>query len=144
MLNIRDFGTLIFILKMCDDIEVYKEDMKIIDILNSRMGLNAVLMNIMQIGEYTKKLSYEFTNLDKEYWKNIAGLRDRIAHDYGGVNLEIIEIVLRDKIDELIEKIFKILKNNRDNLEIREFLFEKTFLENFNSKKLYFYYDKEF
>jgi len=136
MFDLKDFGNLIFILKMCDDIEVYKEEMKIIDILDSRMGLNAVLMNIMQIGEYTKKLSIEFRSLDREYWKSIAGLRDRIAHDYGGVDLEIIEVVLREKIDELIDKIFDILRDNKNSLEIKEFLFDKTFLENFNSKKI--------
>ena len=80
----KDIGFVFAILKMCDDIEVYKSQHKNVqDILNQRMGLNACLMNISQIGEYTGKLSKEFKRqFDKIEWQKIKDLRNVIVHDY--------------------------------------------------------------
>lgn len=107
----KDIGFLFAILKMCDDIETYKRDYKDIrNILNERIGLNACLMNITQIGEYSGKLSEEFT---KEFcnveWKKIKGLRNIIVHDYLGVDIEKIELILTNSIPELIKNILGII-----------------------------------
>ena len=107
----KDIGFLFAILKMCDDIETYKRDYKNIqNILNERIGLNACLMNITQIGEYSGKLSTEFT---KEFcnveWRKIKGLRNIIVHDYLGIDIEKIELILTNNIPELIKNISGII-----------------------------------
>ena len=38
-------------------------------------------------------------------WTAIYGLRNRIVHDYGSVNLDIIYSTLKDDIPELLEMI---------------------------------------
>ena len=113
----RDIGFLFAILKMCDDIESYKRDYKNVrNILNERIGLNACLMNITQIGEYSGKLSEEFT---KEFcnveWKKIKGLRNIIVHDYLGVDIEKIELILINSIPELIKNILGIITKLSDS-----------------------------
>ena len=112
-----DIGFLFAILKMCDDIESYKRDYNNIrNILNERIGLNACLMNITQIGEYSGKLSEDFT---KEFcnveWKKIKGLRNIIVHDYLGVDIEKIELILTNNIPELIKNILGIITKLADS-----------------------------
>lgn len=113
----KDIGFVFAILKMCDDIESYKKDYNNIrNILNERIGLNACLMNITQIGEYSGKLSEEFT---KEFcnvkWKKIKGLRNIIVHDYLGVDIEKIELILINNIPELIKNILGIITKLEDS-----------------------------
>jgi uncharacterized protein with HEPN domain len=56
---------------------------------------DAVIRNLEIIGEATKNLSVEFrTRYPDVPWKSMAGARDRLIHDYFGVNLDIVwEIV---------------------------------------------------
>jgi uncharacterized protein with HEPN domain len=122
----KDIGFLFAILKMCDDIESYKKDYNNLeDILNERIGLNACLMNITQIGEYSGKLSEEFT---KEFcdveWRKIKGLRNIIVHDYLGVDIEKIEKILENQIPELIKNILKIIDELVNSSRISKQLIE--------------------
>ena len=54
------------------------------------------------IGEATKKLPKKFTN---EYpdieWRGMAGLRDKLIHDYFGIDLELVWDVVENKLPQL-------------------------------------------
>lgn len=86
--------------------EQFSEDEKTID---------ATVFNISQIGELVKNISKETmeknTNIE---WNMIKGLRNRIVHDYEGINLKSIWFVLQNDVTELKENIQKIL-NEEDN-----------------------------
>ena len=120
----KDIGFLLAILKMCDDIEGYKSDNKLKKLLNSRIGLNACLMNITQIGEFSGKLSNEFTDeFSIIEWRKIKNLRNIIVHDYLGVDVEKIEMILINDIPNLITNIVIIIKKLVDsNLISRQLL----------------------
>ena len=58
--------------------ELFSKDVKTQD---------ATIFNISQIGELVGKLSNEFINkYDNIEWKMIKSLRNRIVHDYAGIN----------------------------------------------------------
>ena len=72
--------------------------------------IDATVFNISQIGELVKNISKEtmeqYANIE---WNMIKGLRNRIVHDYEGINLKSIWFVLQNDIIELKEKIKIIL-----------------------------------
>ncbi len=59
---------------------------------------DAVVRNLEVIGEAAKKISSTAREKHPNIpWRSMAGLRDRLIHDYFGVNLDIVwEIITRD------------------------------------------------
>ena len=108
--------------------------------MNEQMNLNASLTLLANIGEniskITETLKRQHQNIE---WQSIRNFRNRIVHDYSGINLAIVyEIITRDlkmlkpKIEKIIiekidEKIFDMeeLKVSRDSEFYRYIDFEK-------------------
>ena len=71
----------------------------------------AVIRSLEIIGEATKKISADFKyNWQSISWKNMAGMRDRLIHDYMGVNYSIIWDVVKNKIPELYDQIESVIE----------------------------------
>lgn len=71
----------------------------------------AVLRALEIIGEATKNLGRDLKKKYREVpWKDIAGMRDKLIHQYFGVNLELVWETVKKRIPELKEQIYKILK----------------------------------
>lgn len=68
--------------------------------------VDAVILNLEQIGETAKKLS---ETVKEEYkvinWTNIIGLRNMISHEYEGISLEIIYVIVTKSIEDLVNKL---------------------------------------
>lgn len=75
---------------------------------------DAVIRNFEIIGEATKKLNEDFraTYSDIE-WKKIAGMRDKLIHDYIGVDLWAVWGVVENIIPSLELQIQEILKKEK-------------------------------
>jgi len=53
--------------------------------------INACVFNLSQIGELAGKISEELIKENKQIeWRGLKGLRNRIVHDYDGINLDMI------------------------------------------------------
>jgi uncharacterized protein with HEPN domain len=62
----------------------------------------ASIRSLEIIGEATKKLSNDFKNEHSQLeWKKIAGTRDKLIHDYYGIDYDIVWDILTSKIIEL-------------------------------------------
>ena len=73
----------------------------------------AVVRSLEIIGEATKKIPADFKfKWDSIHWKNMAGMRDRLIHDYMGINYSIVWDVVKNKIPELYPQILEILDKN--------------------------------
>lgn len=70
----------------------------------------AVVRSLEIIGEATKKIPTDFK---EEWafikWKNMAGMRDRLIHDYMGINYSIVWDVMKNKIPDLYEQVNQII-----------------------------------
>jgi uncharacterized protein with HEPN domain len=72
----------------------------------------AVVRSLEIIGEATKKIPADFKykyNLIE--WRHMAGMRDRLIHDYLGVDYSIVWDVMQNKIPDLYEEIMEVLGN---------------------------------
>lgn len=70
--------------------------------------VDAVILNLEQIGETAKKLSDETKqNYNSIHWPSIIGLRNMISHDYEGIRLNIIYDIATVNIPELLSKLDK-------------------------------------
>ena len=69
--------------------------------LQDEKTIDAVVRNLEIIGEAVRWLPGEFKERHTEVpWSQIAGLRNRIVHDYFGLDLEIIWRVLETSLPE--------------------------------------------
>jgi uncharacterized protein with HEPN domain len=111
MLDKKDVGFVLAMLKMCDDLSSYETEYGSIDnLLHKRSGINAALMNISQIGEYAGRLGDDFRSKHNSIdWKHVRGLRNIVVHDYFGVDLEKIKEIVKTDIPMLTRALLKII-----------------------------------
>ena len=77
----------------------YTSKMEYKDFLQDYKTQDAVVRNIEILGEAVKLLSDEakekYPNIP---WKEIAGTRDKLIHDYFGVNIDIVWNIAKNEI----------------------------------------------
>jgi len=80
------------------------------DLLNDETIKRAVVRSLEVIGEASKKIPVDFKmKWETINWKNMAGMRDRLIHDYVGINYSIVWDVIKNKIPELYRQIENVL-----------------------------------
>lgn len=100
------------ILDAISEIEKYIQGVNHEKFLADSMIQNAIIRQIEIIGEATRRLSAEFRQKYKDVpWKEITGMRDKLIHDYFGVDLEAVwdtatkDIsVLKDEVQSILEQ----------------------------------------
>ena len=94
----------------CSYLLSIKESLTKEDFLNDETLKRAVVRSLEIIGEATKKIPADFkVKWNSIHWKNMAGMRDRLIHDYIGVNYSIVWDVFKNKIPELSRQIAPVL-----------------------------------
>jgi len=74
---------------------------------------DAVLRRLEIIGEAVKHLPNDMRQRYPNVpWREIAGMRDIIIHEYFGVTLEMIWLVATKDMDDLKENVVKIINAN--------------------------------
>ncbi len=83
-------------------IMAYTDGMDFAAFLDNTQVQDAVVRNLQIIGEAVKRLSVDFRKQHAQIeWKKIAGLRDKVIHEYFGVNWDIVWDVVHKRIPEL-------------------------------------------
>lgn len=93
--------------------EKYTSNVSFEEFSNNEMIIDATVFAISQIGELVKNIDKDF---QKEYsdikWHILKGLRNRIVHDYEGINLELIWTIVKKDIVNLRKQLQEILQDN--------------------------------
>lgn len=72
------------------------------DFLGDDKTVDAVVRNLEIIGEAVRRLPDDFKDAHPGIpWSQIGGLRNRIVHDYSGLDLELIWEVVQQSVPEL-------------------------------------------
>jgi uncharacterized protein with HEPN domain len=86
------------------------EDLLFEDFMEDETLKRAVVRSLEIIGEATKKIHADFkVKWNTIQWKNMAGMRDRLIHDYIGVNYAIVWDVMKNKIPDMNKQISEFL-----------------------------------
>lgn len=89
---------------------------------NNHLVQDAVIRQIGIIGEASKNLSKNFTDKYSHIpWKDISGMRDKLIHDYFGVDLEAVWETANKDISSLKKEVGKILRKLADLENKRKF-----------------------
>lgn len=79
--------------------------------VSSDITKDAVERNFEIIGEAVKNLSEDFRNKYPDIpFRQIAGMRDKLIHDYFGVDYEIVWRTIKDKLPEFERKINELIE----------------------------------
>lgn len=109
MYDQKDIYALEFVAEMLDEISSsVRRHGSVISALSDFESKNSILMNLIQIGEKLNSLrSEELRNVLPA--KEAYSVRNRITHDYGGIDLEIVESIIVHDLPGLKDKILSLL-----------------------------------
>jgi uncharacterized protein with HEPN domain len=104
------------ILESAHKIEQYAKGLDLPSFARHPMAFDAIARNLEIIGEAVKKVPRKTRNQYPQVeWKKIAGLRDIIAHEYFGINTQILWEVISQKVPVLEKQIRAILDDIEKN-----------------------------
>lgn len=77
-----------------------------------KMIILAVIRNLEVIDEATKRVSNELKLKHKDIpWREMAGLRDVLIHNYFGVDNQIVWNVVENELPQLKKNLHEIIKS---------------------------------
>ena len=89
----------------------YTKDINFEEFEKDTMRVDAVVRNLEIIGEAVRRLPEEFKESHREIpWHRIAGMRNRIVHDYFGIDNGIIWQIVKTDAPELLKQVDQIMQ----------------------------------
>ncbi len=89
------------------DVCAYIEGMSKSDFLADKRTQQAVVMNLIVIGEAATRLLQEHSDFTDCHsgipWRNMKGMRNRIAHGYFEINLDVVWETAQTALPELLK-----------------------------------------
>ena len=90
------------ILKYISKVLEYTKDTDYDAFINNSILVEACVFNLSQIGELANKIDKELEENNSSIpWRVLYGLRNKIVHDYEGVNLVLIWDIVKEDLPEL-------------------------------------------
>jgi uncharacterized protein with HEPN domain len=92
------------ILESIGKIEQYTQGITFDEFIRDSMTIDAVVRNIEIIGEASKMVPEDIKQKNPDIpWKKLNGIRNRIVHEYFGVDVNIIWFIVSNELLQLKE-----------------------------------------
>lgn len=107
----RDFRVYLDdILEAIRNIQEYTRGLTFEEFVKDRKTVDAVIRNFEILGEATKRLPERIRKKHpKVPWKDMAGMRDRLIHEYFGVKLDVVWKTIKERLPEVKPLIEEVL-----------------------------------
>jgi len=97
-------------LESCERILEYTKGLSLEDFRKNYLVVDAVVRNFTIIGEAAGRIPDDFKRKHSEIdWDRIRGFRNRIVHDYFGIDYQIVWLIVENNIPELRDLIKNII-----------------------------------
>ena len=97
-------------ISLIDKIENYLGEMDYESFTKNEMIVEVCAFNLSQLGEVSHKLEDEFQKDNPSIpWKAIYGMRNKIIHDYDGINIKVVWETVRQDLPTLREQLKSIV-----------------------------------
>jgi uncharacterized protein with HEPN domain len=97
-------------LESCERIIEYTQGLSFDEFKKNYLVVDAVVRNFTIIGEAAGRIPDEYKiKHDQIEWDRIRGFRNRIVHDYFGIDYQIVWIIIENNIPELRDLIKKMI-----------------------------------
>jgi len=98
------------LLESINAIEEFSKDLTEKELVHNRLKQSAIIREIEIIGEAVKNISNTLKEKHSEImWKEIAGTRDKMIHNYFGIDFEIVWNIIKIDLPILKKQIFSII-----------------------------------
>ncbi len=110
MLSVKERSLLENIIKHCDKINEKMKSLSKEQFDNDEDVVQIICFNILQIGELAKSFEPSFIAKHNGVpWKQIKGMRDKVAHGYGTIDMDRVWNTALIDINPLLDYCHKIL-----------------------------------
>jgi len=97
------------VLESISDIRAFVTGMSYEEFIGDKKTVNAVIRSLEVIGEAVKKIPPEIREKRSDIpWKEIAGTRDKLIHEYFGVDLEILWKTVQTDLSPLDQAVMEL------------------------------------
>ena len=94
--------------------ERYTSNISFEEFCGNDMAVDAVIRNLEIIGEAIKKIPEEIKKKHANVeWKEAAGFRNVLIHDYFGIDVEAVWDTIRNNIPSFKRQIVKVLESEK-------------------------------
>jgi len=94
----------------CQKVARYTSDLRFEQFITDEKTHDAVIHNLEIIGEAAKHIPDEVRQRYSEIeWRKISGMRDIVAHEYFGIDDEIVWDVIQHQAPKLLQQVTEIL-----------------------------------
>lgn len=94
----------------------YVEGMSRVDFLADRKTQQAVILNILVIGEAATKIGNEYQDWADQYpnvpWRQMRGMRNRMAHGYFEIDLDVVWETVEQSMP-VLERELLVIQNQK-------------------------------
>ena len=98
-----------YIQKIVTDIEfiiAHTAGLTIEQLEDNEVLVDSVMFRLIQVSENSDKLTESFKDQHKEFpWRAMKGLRNRIVHEYGNVDMSVVYDTIQNDIPELLQNL---------------------------------------
>jgi uncharacterized protein with HEPN domain len=111
----RELEHLRFMLESIDLALSYIDGFAFSDFLEDKRTQQAVILNLLHLGEAANRLMIDSDDIGSRYshlpWNQMRGMRNRLAHGYFDINLDVVWSTLQNALPELRKQLRTICQS---------------------------------